>query len=102
MLSIRLQRIGKKHQPSYRIVVAEAKSKMKAPPVEDLGSYSTLTKKATLNKDRVAYWLSKGAKASPTVHNIFVAHNAVSAPKVKIHIVKKASAAAPAAEAVAA
>ncbi len=48
MLAIKLQRGGKKHQPSYRLVVAEKRSKMAAPPVEDLGTYNPFTKKAVL------------------------------------------------------
>ena len=48
-----------------RIVVAEKRSKMLAPPVEDLGSYNPFTKKANLNKDRVSHWIKVGAQ--PTV-----------------------------------
>ncbi len=45
MLMLKLKRIGKKHQPSFRIVVAEGRSKLGGPPVEDLGSYNAFTKK---------------------------------------------------------
>ena len=49
MLAIKLQRVGKKHQPGYRLVVAEKRSKMLAPPVEDLGSYSPKTKQVNVS-----------------------------------------------------
>jgi small subunit ribosomal protein S16 len=86
MLSIKLQRIGKKHQPSYRIVVAEARSKMAAPPVEDLGSFNAFTKAIAIKKDRAAYWLGIGAKPTPTVHNILVQTGALEAKKLKIAV----------------
>lgn len=84
MLVIRLQRIGKKHEPHYRLVVAEKRSKLIAPPVEDLGSYNPSTKKTTLNKERIAYWIAKGAKPSVTAHNLLVKEGAVEAPKIKL------------------
>jgi small subunit ribosomal protein S16 len=72
MLAIKLQRIGKKHQPSYRVVVAERRSKMAAPPVEDLGSYNPSTKAAILKKDRIAHWMEVGAQPTVTAHNLLV------------------------------
>ena len=93
MLAIKLQRIGKKHQPSYRLVVAEKRSKMAGPPVEDLGSYSTLTKKAALKKDRVAYWLGVGAQPTVTAHNFLVKEGITQKSKIAVKM-KKAAAAA--------
>ena len=94
MLVIRFQRIGKKHQPSYRIAVAERRSKLGAPAVEDLGSYNPFSKKAALKADRIKHWLGVGAKASPTVHNLFVKEGIVNAPRVKIYMKKPAAVAA--------
>ncbi len=91
MLAIKLQRIGKKHQPSYRFVVAEKRSKMAGPPVEDLGSYNPFTKSAVVNKDRVSYWITKGAQPTTSVHNLFVLQGVLNAP-VKPVKMKKASA----------
>ena len=84
MLAIKLQRIGKKHQPSYRVVVAEKKSKMAAPPVEDLGSYSTETKKAHLNPERVSYWLGVGAQPTTTIHNLLVKEGILKSAKIQM------------------
>ncbi len=84
MLAIKLQRVGKKHQPSFRVVVAEKKSNMAGPPVEDLGSYSVMTKKAHLNAERVKYWIGVGAQPTVTVHNLLVKERIIDAPKVKL------------------
>jgi len=97
MLAIRLQRIGKKHQPGFRVVVAERRSKLGGPPVEDLGSYNPKTKTIVTNKDRVSYWLQSGAKASVTLHNLFVKAGIVAGSKIAVKIRRKAVAEAPAA-----
>jgi small subunit ribosomal protein S16 len=86
MLSIRLKRIGKKHQPSYRIVVAERRSKRDGSPVEDLGYYHPFSKAFSANGDRVKYWLSKGAHATPTVHNLLIANQLIEGSKVSLRI----------------
>lgn len=101
MLAIKLQRIGKKHQPSYRLVVAEKKSKLNAPPVEDLGSYNPETKKSTFNKERVKYWIGIGAQPTVTSHNLLVATGVVEGKKLTVKM-KAAEAKAPEAKAEAA
>jgi small subunit ribosomal protein S16 len=88
MLAIKLQRIGKKHQPSYRIVVAERRSKMAAPPVEDLGSYNPFTKEFTLDRERVAHWMKMGAKPTVTMHNFLVSKKAISGKKMAVKMKK--------------
>ena len=88
MLAIKLQRVGRKHQPSYRLVVAEARSKMAAPPVEDLGSYHPATKATAFKKERISYWLGLGAQPTVTVHNLLVAQGVVSTPKRAVKMVK--------------
>ena len=94
MLAIKLQRIGRKHQPSYRLVVAEKRSKMAAPPVEDLGSYNTFTKMSTIKKDRVSHWLRVGAQPTVTVHNFLVKEGVLTgAKKMQVKMKKKAVAA---------
>ena len=99
MLAIKLQRIGKKHKPAYRLVVAERRSKMIAPPVEDLGFYDPFTKAAGLKKERVLHWISVGAQPTITAHNLLVKQGIVLA-KAKAVKMKKPAAKTP--EAVAA
>ncbi len=93
MLAIKLQRVGKKHQPSYRVVVAPARSKLGGPPIEDLGSYNLKIKQLTVDKERIAHWLSVGAKPSVTVHNLFVKHGAVAGKALPIKMNKPKAAA---------
>jgi len=91
MLAIKLQRIGKKHQPSYRLVVAVKRSKMGSAPVEDLGSYNPFTKKITFKKERVLHWLSVGAQPTVTVHNLFVKQGAISGSKKPVKMAHAAA-----------
>lgn len=86
MLVIRLFRIGKKHQPAFKIVVTDKKN----PPrggrfVEQVGTYNPLSKQKTLKKDRVQYWLSVGAQPSNTVHNLLVHEGVLKAKKIDVH-----------------
>lgn len=99
MLMIRLSRRGKKHQPSFRLTVSEKRSKLTGEAMEDLGSYNTFTKKATLNKERIKYWIGMGAKLSPTIENLLIKEKVLEGKKVRIHIRKKAVEAASAAPA---
>lgn len=52
--------------------------------MEDLGYKNPLTKKVSLNKERVLYWLKNGAQPSDTVHNLFVAEKIIEGKKIKI------------------
>lgn len=88
MLAIKLQRVGKKHQPSYRLVVAEKRSKLIGPPIEDLGAYSTMTKQGSLKNDRISYWIGVGAQPTATVHNLLVKQGVLKAPKIAVKMKK--------------
>ncbi|MDO8537052.1 MAG: 30S ribosomal protein S16 [bacterium] len=88
MLAIKLQRIGKKHQPSYRVVVAEKRSKLNGPPVEDLGSYNPATKQLNVAKERVEHWLKVSATPTTTVHNLLVKNGIVSGKKIAVKMKK--------------
>jgi small subunit ribosomal protein S16 len=88
MLAIKLQRTGRKHQPSYRLVIAEKRSKMAGPPVEDLGSYNTFTKVSTINKERISHWLKIGAQPTVTVHNFLVKEGVLTGAKMPIKMKK--------------
>lgn len=85
MIVFRLSRTGKKKQPYFRIVVQDKQRDPWSPAIEVVGNVNPrLDKKdAVLNKERIEYWLSKGAQPSPTVHNLFVDLGIVKADKVK-------------------
>ena len=72
MLKIRLTRVGKKNKPHYRIVVCEHTAPIKGKFVEILGSYDPHAKEngAVLKKDRIDYWVDKGAQVTPRVKSI--------------------------------
>lgn len=91
MLVIRLKPIGKKHQISFRIVVAEKRSKLNGPYREDIGFYNPSTDKFSVKTERAKYWLSVGAQPTDTVYNIFVDAGVLEKPKkpVKIKAAKK-------------
>ena len=86
MLVIRLFRTGKKHQPSFKIVVTDKRNPARGGrSVEEIGAYSPLTKKTVLKKERAQYWLSKGAKPSDTVYNLFLKEQVLSGKKIALH-----------------
>jgi len=69
---IRLKRIGAKKNPVYRIVVTDDRSARDGSFIEGLGTYDPTKEKSilSLNKERVRYWLDKGALCSETVKSI--------------------------------
>ena len=85
MLAIKLQRIGKKHQPSYRLVVQEKREKLGGRCAEDLGFYNPLLNKLEFNKERIAHWLKVGAQPTDTVHNLLVSEGVIDGPKIAVH-----------------
>lgn len=85
MLKIRLQRTGKINDASYRLVVVEhARSTKTGKIVERVGTYSPHTKVKNFNNERITYWMSKGAQASDTVHNMFVSSGLVKGKKINV------------------
>lgn len=92
MLKIRLQRIGRKNDPSFRAVLTDSKNSTKSGRfLEILGTYNPKAKddaeKKNLNTDRIKYWISKGAKPSDTMHN-FLVHDKITEGK-KINVLPK-------------
>ncbi len=85
MLKIRLKRFGKKKQPHYRIVVAEASRSRDSKTVEEVGYYHPLTKPSTIkiDKDRVKHWLEKGAQPTDTVAQILTKEKLFKSKKKK-------------------
>lgn len=85
MLTIRLQRVGKKKFPTYRLIVSEKSRDTRGTYLEQLGSYNPQAK-APLpmfqpRLERVKYWLSKGAQTSDTVHNFLVSAGVITGAK---------------------
>ena len=72
MLMIRLSRTGARKQPQYRVVVIEKERARNGRPVEVVGTYNPRTEPASieLKRERIDYWVSKGAKMSDRVGKI--------------------------------
>jgi len=85
MLAIKLRRVGKKKQASFRVVVAEKRSKLQGKFVEDLGWFNPHTDSFSLNKERVEYWLKVGAQPTDSVHNLLVRAAILKGPKIPVH-----------------
>ncbi|MES3005927.1 MAG: 30S ribosomal protein S16 [Patescibacteria group bacterium] len=81
MLIIRLQRIGRKNEPSFRLVLTESKNAAKKKAQEVLGSHDFRKTNTILNKDRIIYWISKGAQLSDTAHNLLVSNKIIEGKK---------------------
>lgn len=73
MLMIRLSRRGAPKKPVYRVVVIEKDRARDGRSIEVVGIYNPRTSPATieLKKDRIDYWVSKGAKMSDTVNKLY-------------------------------
>jgi small subunit ribosomal protein S16 len=72
VLMIRLSRTGARKQPQYRVVVIEKERARNGRPVEVVGTYNPRTTPASieLKRERIDYWVSKGAKMSDRVRKI--------------------------------
>lgn len=72
MLSIRMQRLGRKGHPTYRVVVQDSRlSPTSGKYVALLGSYDPHTKQSTLQKDKAEFYLKNGAQPSDRVASLF-------------------------------
>ena len=70
MLKIRLKRIGKKHEPHYRIVVTEARSRRGGRPVAEIGSWHPTEEKLVVKKEAYGAWVQKGAVPTEAVRKL--------------------------------
>lgn len=71
MLKIRLQRVGRKHDPSFRVVLVEAhRAPQTGKVMEILGNYDARRKRIVLQRERIDHWLSRGAQSSDTVRDL--------------------------------
>lgn len=101
MLAIKLRQIGKKHQHTFRIIVAEKRSKVSGDCVEDLGFWNPHANSFEVNNERVTYWMNHGAQPTDTVHNLLIRAKAIEGKKIAKHKIVKKVEEAPKAEAAA-
>ena len=86
MLIIRLQRKGRRNEPTFRVVLTDSKNGPKSGKfLEVLGSYDPRDKNITkIDADKVKEWISKGAQLSDTVRNILINQEIIEGKKVNV------------------
>lgn len=85
MLKIRLKRVGRKHDASYRMIVTEAGRGVSSNKFVDLiGSYDPRTNRKDIDAAKAKDWISKGAQPSDTVFNLLIDAGAIEARKKNV------------------
>lgn len=85
MITIRLTRVGKKKDASFRVIVVESKRKVQAGNyLEMVGSYDPKSDRVELKADRIKHWIGNGATVSDTVHNLLVSQKIIDAKKINV------------------
>ena len=83
---IRFMRIGRRNQPSFKIVVTEkTKSSTGGRFVEEVGFYNPVTKEKILKPERLKYWISQGAQTTSTVSNLLISEKVTEGKKTPKH-----------------
>jgi len=85
MLMMRLQRVGRKNDPTFRVVVTDKRTGPKSNKnVAILGSYNPKLNHVQIDAAEAKVWLSKGVQPSDTVHNILVGQKVIEAKKKNV------------------
>ena len=85
MLMIRLQRIGRKNEAHFRVVLTDSKNAAKSGKFQEiLGSYNPKSGEVKFDADRVKHWISVGAQPSDTVKNFLVHQKIVEGKKKNV------------------
>jgi small subunit ribosomal protein S16 len=89
MLAIRLARVGKKNKAQFKIVLQDHIIAPGGRHIEILGSYDPHSKLTTFKEERIKYWISQGAQASDTIHNLLISKGIISGKKRGVKIPAK-------------
>jgi small subunit ribosomal protein S16 len=85
MLMMRLQRVGRKNDPSFRIVVTDKRTGVKSDRhIDRLGSYNPKLNHIQLDAEKAKEWLGKGVQPSDTMHNILVSQKVITGKKINV------------------
>ncbi len=85
MLKIRLQRVGRKHEPSFRLVLTDSKNSTKSGRFgEILGSYDPRKSTEALKADRIKHWIAEGAGLTGTVNNLLIKKGIIRGQKIHV------------------
>ncbi len=81
MVKLRLQRIGRRNDPSFRVVAQDIRSAPSGKALEIVGFYNPRLKQQDIDTEKVKKWLSQGAQATDTVHNLLVSEGVIKSAK---------------------
>jgi small subunit ribosomal protein S16 len=85
MLKIRLQRIGRKNDPHFRLVITPSERKNKTTKfLEILGTYNVKAGEFECKADRVKHWIAMGAQVSATVTNLLISKGVLEGRKINV------------------
>lgn len=85
MLKIRLQRVGRKNDSAFRVVLTDSKNSAKSGKFKEiLGSYNLKSGEVVFKKDRIEHWIKNGAQVSDTVHNFLIREKLIEGKKKNV------------------
>jgi small subunit ribosomal protein S16 len=85
MVTIRLQRVGRRNHAEFRVVVTEsARGPKSSNYIEVVGHHNPHTDTTVIDADKVKAWIAKGAQVSDTVHNILVTKKVIEGKKKNV------------------
>lgn len=85
MLMMRLQRVGRKNEPSYRVVVVDKRASTKTNKnIDNLGFYNPKLGVIEIDGEKAKQWLAQGVQASDTVHNMLVTKKIIEGKKINV------------------
>ncbi len=85
MLIIRLQRVGRIHEPVFRLVLTDSRNAAKSGKfLEVLGSYDPRVNKPQLDSERILLHVKNGAQLSDTVHNLLISAGVITGKKINV------------------
>jgi len=85
MLKIRLQRVGRIHEPSFRLVLTDSKNSTKSGRFKEiLGFYDPRKSVDSFKTERIQYWLSQGAGLTATVNNLLIKNKIITGKKIDV------------------
>ncbi len=85
MLKIRLQRIGRKNEAAFRLVLTESKNAAQSGKFKEiLGTYTLKSDTTQYNKERISHWLGFGVQVSDTAHNMLVKAGLIEGKKKNV------------------
>lgn len=86
MLKIRFLRKGRRHQPFFYVIVTQKERSPKSGKyIEKLGFFDPKTKRIDLKKERIRYWIGKGAQVTPSVFNLLIEERVLEGKKIPVH-----------------